>query len=176
MFCQAKQDATLTGYADAGYLSDPQNAKSQTGYLFTYGGTMISWKSTKQTLTATSSNHAEIIALYEAGRECVWLRSMISNIQGECGMKTVTECPTIIYEDNTACISQVTEGYIKGDKTKHISPKLFFTHDLQRDNEINVQQIQSCNNLADLFTKSLPAKRFEQLVQKIGMRHLHELC
>ena len=42
-------------------------AKSQTGYVFTYAGTAISWKSIKQTLT--SSNHVELIALYEASRE-----------------------------------------------------------------------------------------------------------
>jgi hypothetical protein len=46
-------------------------AQSQSGHVFTYGGTAISWRSTKQTLTATSSNHAELIALYDAGRECV---------------------------------------------------------------------------------------------------------
>jgi hypothetical protein len=38
--------------------------------------------------------------------------------------------PTILYEDNTACIAQLKKGYIKGDRTKHISPKFFFTHDL----------------------------------------------
>ncbi|GAA0151110.1 hypothetical protein LIER_09901 [Lithospermum erythrorhizon] len=26
------------------YLSDPHNGKSQTGYVFTYGDTAISWK------------------------------------------------------------------------------------------------------------------------------------
>ncbi|GKC08151.1 putative RNA-directed DNA polymerase [Tanacetum coccineum] len=36
----------------------------------------ISRRSQKQTLVATSSNHAEVIALHEARRECVWLRSM----------------------------------------------------------------------------------------------------
>jgi hypothetical protein len=39
---------------------------------------------------------------------------------------------TVIYEDNTACIAQLKEGYIKGDRTKHISPKFFFTHDLKK--------------------------------------------
>ncbi|KAK4394353.1 Copia protein [Sesamum angolense] len=61
----------LVGYSDAGYLSDQHKAISQSGYVFMYGGTVISWRSTKQTLVATSSNHAELIALYEAGRECV---------------------------------------------------------------------------------------------------------
>jgi hypothetical protein len=38
--------------------------------VFLHGGTTISWKSCKQTLVATSINHSEIIALYEASREC----------------------------------------------------------------------------------------------------------
>ena len=48
----------LFGYADAGYLSDPHKARSQTGYIFTYGNTAISWRSVKQTMVATSSNHS----------------------------------------------------------------------------------------------------------------------
>ena len=78
----------LMGFADAGYLSDPHKGRSQTGYVFTMGSTAISWRSTKQTLVATSSNHAEIIALHEAVRECVWLRSVIRHIQGSCGLKS----------------------------------------------------------------------------------------
>uniref|UniRef100_A0A251S8S4 Putative reverse transcriptase, RNA-dependent DNA polymerase n=1 Tax=Helianthus annuus TaxID=4232 RepID=A0A251S8S4_HELAN len=153
----------LVRYADAGYLSDPHKAKSQTGYVFTYGGTSISWKSTKQTLTTTSSNHAELIELYDAGRECVWLRSMINHIQEACGLEQIKKEPTIIYEDNTACIAQIREGYIKGDRTKHISPKFFSTYDLQKEGEIDVRQIKSSENLAELFTKSLPRSSFEQL-------------
>ena len=78
----------LIGYADAGYLSDPHNGRSQTGYLFTSGETVISWKSVKQTITATSSNNAELLALHEASRECVWLRSMIKHIQKNCGLSS----------------------------------------------------------------------------------------
>jgi hypothetical protein len=64
----------LIGYADAGYLSDLSKGRSQTGYCFLSAGAAISWRSTKQTIAATSSNHAEILALHEASRECVWLR------------------------------------------------------------------------------------------------------
>ena len=48
----------LIEYADAEYLSDPHKAKSQTGYVFMCGGTIISWRSMKQTISATSSNHS----------------------------------------------------------------------------------------------------------------------
>jgi hypothetical protein len=37
----------LVGYADAGFLSDSHKGWSQTGYLFTCGNTVISWRSTK---------------------------------------------------------------------------------------------------------------------------------
>ncbi|XP_047263802.1 secreted RxLR effector protein 161-like [Capsicum annuum] len=80
LFYSNESKSEMIGYVDAGYLSDPHKARSQTGYLFTYGGTAISWRSMKQTLAATSSNHAEIIVIDEASRECVWLRSMTQQI------------------------------------------------------------------------------------------------
>ena len=42
----------LIGYADAGYLSDPHKTRSQTGYLFTCGGTTVSWRLMKQKIVA----------------------------------------------------------------------------------------------------------------------------
>ena len=73
--------------------------------------------------------------------------------------------PTIVYEDNAARIAQLKEGYIKGDKTKHISPKLFFMHDLQQNGNINIQQIRSSDNLAYLFIKSLPTSTLKTSIQ-----------
>jgi hypothetical protein len=74
-------------------------------------------------------NHSEIIVLYEASRECVWLRRMIDHIQKSCEICAI-ESPIIIYEDNTACVTQMQTGYIKTNYTKHISPKLFYLHQL----------------------------------------------
>src|SRR5688572_14989052 len=119
LFYSRSQDPTLVGYTDAGYLSDPHNARSQTGFVFLNGGTAISWKSSKQTLVTTSTNHSEIIALYEASRECVWLRRVINHIQSSCGIHPI-ESPTIIYEDNAACVAQMQQGYIKSNVTKHL--------------------------------------------------------
>ncbi|XP_070055840.1 uncharacterized mitochondrial protein AtMg00810-like [Nicotiana tomentosiformis] len=56
-----------------------------------------------------------------------------------CGFLMKKYNPTTLYEDNIACIAELKKGYIKGDRTKHISPKFFFTHDLQQNGEINVQ-------------------------------------
>ena len=80
LFYSKESKQQLFGYADARYLSDPHKARSQIGYLFSYNGAAISWKVVKQTMVATSSNHSEILVLYEASRECIWLRSMIQHI------------------------------------------------------------------------------------------------
>ncbi|KAL4016718.1 hypothetical protein IC575_024375 [Cucumis melo] len=42
LFYSNKSNFDLVGYVDAGYLSDPHKSRSQTGYLFTCGGTAIS--------------------------------------------------------------------------------------------------------------------------------------
>ena len=42
LFYQKNQDPMLVGYTDTGYLSDPHNARSQTGFVFLHGGTAIS--------------------------------------------------------------------------------------------------------------------------------------
>ena len=123
---------------------------------------------------ATSTNHYEIIALYEASRECEWLHRMIKHIQLLCCIGSL-ESPTIIYEDNAACVTQMLTGYIKSNITKHIAPKLFYPHELQQSGEINILQTKSCDNLADLFTKSLPASTFEKCVRGIGTRRLRDL-
>ena len=71
LFYSKESKQQLFGYADARYLSDPHKARSQTGYVFNCNGTTISWRSFKQTMVATSSNHSEIISIQEASRECI---------------------------------------------------------------------------------------------------------
>ncbi|KAF3629214.1 hypothetical protein FXO37_29032 [Capsicum annuum] len=76
---------------------------------------------------------------------------------------------------NAACIAQLNGGFIKGDKMKHISSKLFYSHDLQKNGDINMQQIRSSDNVADLFTKSPPIATFEKMIHKIGMQRFKDV-
>lgn len=57
----------------------------------------------------------------------------------------------ITWEDNITCIAQLKEWYIKEDKTNHILPKFFFTNDLKKNSDKNVQQVRSRENLEDIF-------------------------
>jgi hypothetical protein len=102
---------------------------------------------------------------------------VINHIQVSCGIEPIGS-PTIIYEDNAACIAQMQSSYVKSNVTKHITQKLFYPHELQVNGEISMMQTKSCDNLADLFTKSLPYCIFSKCVAGIGMcrlRDLHDL-
>ena len=126
-------------------------------------------------MVATSSNHSELLAIHDASRECMWLRSMIQHIRDSSGFSPISNTTTSLYEDNTACIAQLKGGYIKGDRTKHISPKFFHMHKLQNNSEIDIQQISYSDNPADLFTKALPTTTFKKFLCQIGMRRLKDL-
>jgi hypothetical protein len=141
--------------------------------VFLHKETVVSWKSAKQTLISASTNHSEIITLYDASHECDWLRRVINHIQTSCGIGAL-EPPKIIYEDNAVCIAQMQTEYIKTNYMKHISPKLFYPHELQEHEEISILQMKSCDNLVNLFTKSLLLAIFDKC-KCIGMRRLKDL-
>ena len=165
----------ITGYADSGFKTDEVTGKSQTGYIFIKNGAPISWKSAKQTVTATSTNHAELLAFHEASREAVWLRTMQEILAKQCKMNQKFK-PTVIFEDNAACVAQMNTGFIKADRVKHISPHIFgFAQDLIETGQIEIKKIESENNIADMLTKALPAYKHKKLVLEAGMKTLHEL-
>jgi hypothetical protein len=99
---------------------------------------------------------------------------MIDHIQISCDIGVI-ESPTIIYEDNAACVAQMQARYVKTDYTKHISSKLFYPHQLQESREISILQIKSCDNYVDLFTRSLPLAMFYKCVKGIVMGRLKDL-
>ena len=138
LFYSNESKPKLLKYADASYLSDPHKAKSQTWYVFYYNKPVISWKSVKHTMVVTSSNHSKILAIHETSCECIWLRSMIQHIRELCGLFSIKDNSTTLFEYNTTYIAKIKGSYIKGDRIKHISQKFFYIHELQKIGEINV--------------------------------------
>jgi hypothetical protein len=65
----------IVGYSDSDYAGDDR--KSMSGYVFTLVGGAISWKSSKQTVTTSSTLYAEFVACYEATGQVNWLKKFI---------------------------------------------------------------------------------------------------
>lgn len=70
----------LKGYFDANWVTDNDEVSSTSGYVFTLGGAVIYWKSTKQTCIARSRKESEFIALDLVGQEAEWLRNLLIEI------------------------------------------------------------------------------------------------
>ena len=70
----------------------------------------------------------------------------------------------------------MSTGFIKADRTKHISPHIFgFTQDLIDQKQLSIVKIESENNVADMLTKALPAYKHKKLVHAAGLRSLQDL-
>ena len=102
--------------------------------------------------------------MHEASCKCVWLRLADGFINGFCDFPNFPKSPIVIYGDDATCIAQIEAGYIKGDRIKHILPNFFFTHELL-GSYIDVMQVRSSDNIAYLFTKSLPTARHRHIIQ-----------
>ncbi|RVX11703.1 Retrovirus-related Pol polyprotein from transposon TNT 1-94 [Vitis vinifera] len=55
----------VVGFCDADFAGCIDDKKSTTGYIFMMAGGAVSWKSVKQTLTASSTMEAEYVTCYE---------------------------------------------------------------------------------------------------------------
>jgi hypothetical protein len=97
----------------------------------------------------------------------------MNHVYENTGLPTL-EKPTQLHEDNACVIYQIKSGFIKGDKTKHIAPKFFYTSELN-GKEINVIKVDSSENVADILTKSLGSNKHWYLLPKLGMRSLKSL-
>ena len=61
----------VEGYTDSDYAGNTDNRKSTSGYIFTYGGGAISWRSKLQECTALSTKEVEYIETLEATKEVI---------------------------------------------------------------------------------------------------------
>nr|GEV29894.1 zinc finger, CCHC-type [Tanacetum cinerariifolium] len=67
-----KRELGVSCYIDAGYLTDADDIKSQTRYVFVLNGGDFDWKSAKQSIFATSSAEAKYIVAFDASKEALW--------------------------------------------------------------------------------------------------------
>ena len=71
----------VVGYSDADFAGCKDSMTSTSGYIFTFACGAISWKSSKQSVTASSTMQAEIVACYEATGQAVWLKNFIPRLR-----------------------------------------------------------------------------------------------
>ncbi|KAL4325263.1 hypothetical protein GQ457_11G002710 [Hibiscus cannabinus] len=65
----------VIGYSDPDFAGCVDSRKSTSGYIFMFASGAISWRSVKQTLTATSTMEVEFVSCFEASSHGIWLKN-----------------------------------------------------------------------------------------------------
>ena len=73
----SRDPKVLEGYSDSNWISDADEIKATSGYVFTFGGGVVSWRSCKQTILTRSTMEAELTALDTTTIEAEWLRELL---------------------------------------------------------------------------------------------------
>ncbi|KXJ79475.1 hypothetical protein RP20_CCG000827 [Aedes albopictus] len=152
----------LEAYVDADWAGDKADRKSNTGFVFSLGGS-VSWAARKQPCVTLSSTEAEYVALSEASRELMWLLKLLKDVGEE------VPAPVIIHEDNQSCIAMLKSN---GDskRTKHIDTRFNFVKELCSNGVMNVRYCPSEEMVADGLTKPLARVKMEKMRQRIGLQ------
>ena len=152
----------LHAFSDANWAGDPIDRRSITGYCFLIGSSLISWRSKKQTFVARSNTKAEYRALVDTTSELFWLRWLLKDL----GVSTSSATP--LYCDNQSAI-HITHNDVFHERTKHIEIDCYFIRYHLVHGALKLFSVSSKDQLADIFTKSLPKGCTRDLVDNLKL-------
>ena len=127
--------------------------KSISGYVFQLGSMVISWSSKKQAATTLSSAETEYIEVTNTACEAVWLRRILDDLQQD------DKEPTTLFCDNMSTIAMI-RNLVFHNRTKYIEIRHHFIRELVDKKEITLQFCRTDEQLADIFIKAIPSKKF----------------
>jgi hypothetical protein len=73
-------DSFLQGYVYSYMAGDKDSRRSTTGYVFTIGGTTVSWILKLQKVVALSTIEAKYVAATEASKDMIWLQRFMEEL------------------------------------------------------------------------------------------------
>ena len=149
---------------------DKDSHKTTSGSVFTFDGGAIVWRRIKKSCIIDSTMEAEYVAAYEAAKEAVWLRKFLKDLEVVPDM----DKPLTLYCDNSGAVANSKEPR-SHKRGKHIERKYHLIREIVHRGDVAVLKIASENNLADPFTKTLPAKSFEGHLEGLGLRDMSHL-
>nr|GEU56964.1 hypothetical protein [Tanacetum cinerariifolium] len=155
----------VNSYCDAGFKTDRDDTKSQTGCVIVLNGGTVVWKSSKQSTTAQHATEAEYIAASKAAKEDVWVRKYIDKL----GVVPSNDYPIKMNCDNSATMIMDKEsGIQKG--ARHFKRKYHYVRECIKTGKIDIVKVHTYDNLADPFTKALAGPKLTRHSRSMGLR------
>jgi len=140
-------------YVDLDWKGDCIDRKSILCFVVLLDGGAISWGSKKQTSVSLLTIEIEFIATSIAVKEILWHCSLFSSLN-----MTLTS-PTSLLIDNQGALDLIKSGQIN-DCMKHIDIKFRHVCDQEDQGMISSQYVAIQEQIADIITKLLGAKKF----------------
>ena len=156
----------LEGYSDSNWISDADEIKATSGYIFTLAGAAVAWRSYKQTGLTKSTAEAELIALETATSEAEWLRELLMDLP----LLEKPVPPILMYCDNQSMLAQVMNTKDNSKSSKHIKRRHKTVRKMRNSGVIGVNYVKTKNNMTDLITKGLSRNVISVMSKDMGMR------
>ncbi|KAJ9542160.1 hypothetical protein OSB04_028666 [Centaurea solstitialis] len=125
------------------------------------GGKLVSWTSKKQNSVSTSTAEGDYVSAGSCCTQVLWMRNQLLDYGFQ-----LSKIP--IFCDNTSAIA-IASNPVLHSKTKHIEIRYHFIRDHVMNGDVELHFIPTEYHLANLFTKHLDEKRFNQLISELGM-------
>lgn len=138
-----------------------ENSRSTHGYIIFLYGCTVGWMSRRHACVATSTCHAEYMALGTTARETVWVINVIEELI-RVKMKAVVWC------DNTAAVKVATDIHMT-KKSHPVAREFHYVNEQVYDEILKVMWIDSVQQRADIMTKPLGHVLFNFFKNLIGM-------
>jgi hypothetical protein len=151
----------LIGYSNADWAGCKIDRKSTSGTCQFLGRSLVSWASKKPNSGALSTVEAEYIAVGHCCAQLLWMRQTLRDY-GDKLSKVLLLC------DNESAIRRANNP-VEHSRTKHIDIRYHFLRDHQQKGDIEIAYVNTQNQLADIFTKTLDEKTFSKLRNELNI-------
>ena len=147
---------TLSAFTDADWARDPSDRKSTSGFLVYLGSNPITWSAKKQPTFSRSSTESEYRALAITAAKLCWLRTLLKDLR-----IYLADTP-ILWCNNVSALA-IASNPVFHARTKHIEVNFHFVRERVLCKDLVVNFVSTQDQLANIFTKSLPTIRFLEL-------------
>lgn len=159
-------NTSMIGYTDADWGNSKTDKKSIIDWIFKLAAGPISWFSKKQHTVAVSSTDAKTKALTDGIKEAIWLQTLSAKIQG------ASPNPIPLFCDNQSML-KAAKNPIYHEQLKHIELWLHFIKENVVAGTVETLCIQTCDQIADIFTKPLGKQQFVKLTEGMGITNIN---
>ena len=142
----AKSTLQLKAFTDSDWGSCKETRKSLVGFCVFIGGSLVSWKSKKQSVVSRSSTEAKYSVMATTTCEIMWILYLLKDLQVQYQEAVDLFC------DNMSAI-HLSNNPVFHERSKHIEMDCHFSREKIKEGLIKPIYLKTQEQIVDIFTK-----------------------